>query len=158
LEKNPEVKEYLGLRDIKLDNSKLIVMRDAKLIDKIYYHYLYKIKEEETNGIYVYLGTYRYSDYCDIVHSSSDERVDDDSPCANYRLYQDIEQYYGVEIPISKSKEFEDTHTIINPKTQWKQRVYYDIQREFFTTAVKTSQESAKKRILRKYPKLNRKV
>lgn len=156
LKKDPNVREYIQLTSLIGDDIKEIKISDVDIIYSFCRRHLSEIKENEANGIYVYLGTYQYSSEIDIIHGSRDIRVDYDSPYANYRIYWDIEQFAAENIPISQCKQFENEHTIINPKSYFKEKEYYKIQKEFFNKAVKSNQESAKKLILRKYDKLNK--
>ena len=153
LMKDESVKEFLDLTciDYKVGNTKKMVTDD--IIASIYSSYVYRIRENETNGLYVYLGTYRYNDEMDIVHGSNDYRVSYDSPNADYRLYQNIEQWGCEQVLIKKCEEFEKTHTIINPKIAFSNKAFYEIQSDFFVRAIKDNQKSAKKMILRKYSK-----
>lgn len=154
--KEPSVKEYIQLMSSIEDDLKQINLSDSDIITSFYHRYLSKIKEEDTNGIYVYLGTYEYNHEVDIVHGSNDFRVNYNSPQANYRIYKNIEYPYGESIPIQKCEEFEKNHIIIRPKSYFKDKEYYEIQKEFFIKAVKTNQESAKKMILKKYGNVNK--
>lgn len=153
LQKDAKVKEYMQLTDFSYDDLKLIKVTDSEIIDSFYRRHLYKIKENETNGLYVYLGTYQNSHEIDIVHGGNDIRVNYDSKKADYRIYQDIEQSFSEIIHISKCEQFEKDHTIINPKMYLGKNTFYDIQKEFFVRAVKVNQESAKKLVLKKYNK-----
>lgn len=156
LKKDLNVKEYIELVNIVGKDLKQIKYSENEIILSLYYRYLHKIKEEDTNGIYVYLGTYEYNHEVDIVHGSNDFRVNYNSPQANYRIYKNIEYPYGESIPIQKCEEFEKNHIIIKPKSYFKDKEYYEIQREFFIKAVKTNQETAKKMILKKYGNVNK--
>lgn len=153
LQKDSYVKEYIKLTGLKADDLKLIRSSDKEIIESFYYGYLHKIKEDDTNGIFVYLGTYAYSSEIDIVHGSSDIRVNYDSHSANYRLYQDIEYSFSRQVLISECEQFEREHTILNPTVYFSNRTYYAIQRDFFVRAIKTDQKSAKKTVFRKYSK-----
>lgn len=156
LKKDSNVKEYIQLMSEIDDNLKQIKITDKEIIKSIYNHYLHKIKENETNGIYVYIGTYEYSHEKDIIHGSKDFKVDYNSPSADYRVYWNIEQSFPESISIKMCEQFEKTHIIINPNSYFKEQEYYEIQQDFFIESVKVDQESAKKMILRKYNKLNK--
>lgn len=153
LMKEKEVKEFLALIDLtyQVGSTKKMVTDD--IIASMYYKYLYQIKDEDTNEIYVYMGTYKYSEEMDIVHGSRDIRVQYDSIDADYRVYRNIEKSSSEQILINRCKEFEKTHTIINPKIVCYDKTFYEIQKDFFIRAVKVNQESAKKLVLRKYSK-----
>lgn len=151
LEKDSKVEEYLRLRGIKVSEQKETLEIDEDVITgNLYSCYLYSIKDEDTNKIFVYLGTYKSSLEKDIIHSN-DIRVSYDDAKAEYRIYQDIESTSSVIIPIKDSIEFERTHKIIYPKGYRTYGEYYKIQKEFFQTAVRENQEEACKLILRKY-------
>lgn len=153
LQKNPDVIEYLKLINLLDGDLKEIKSSDKEIITSFYHHYLSKIEKEDTNNIYVYLGTYKNNDEIDVVHGSTDFRVNYNSKDANYRIYKNIEYPYVQSIPISMCDEFEKNHIVIKPKSYFKEREYYEIQKDFFTHAIKTNQESAKKMILKKYNK-----
>ena len=151
--KEPSVIEYLKLINLIDGDLKQINLSDSDIITSFYHTYLYKIQKDETNNIYVYLGTYKNNDEIDIVHGSNDFKVNYNSSDANYRIYKNIEYPYVQSIPISMCDEFEKNHIVIKPKSYFKEREYYEIQKDFFTYAIKTNQESAKKMILKKYNK-----
>lgn len=153
LEKNRYVREYLSLVGLSNTKQKFITDTDDEIISQIYDKYIHRIDERDTNGIYIYLGTFRYSSTADIV-SLGDDRVSYDDDRADYRLYQDLEQFTSIVVNIKDCKAFEENNTIINPNGYFKSREYYKIQKEFFITAVKKGQETARKRILKKYPEL----
>ena len=153
LEKNRYVKEYISLVGLPKNKQKFITDTDDEIISQIYGRYIHRIDERDTNGIYVYLGTFRYSSATDVV-SLGDDRVSYDDDRADYRLYQDLEQFASMVVNITDCKAFEENNTIINPNGYFKSREYYKIQKEFFITAVKKGQETARKRILKKYPQL----
>lgn len=154
LEQDPRVKEYLKLIEMNPSSLKLIDCSDEEIINSIYRKYLPEIKENETNGIFVYIGTYRYSHELDLIHGSTDDRVDYNDPKANYRIYFDIEQLFSNTISITDCEQFEKEHIVIYPQTYLKEKEYYKIQKQFFIKAVLTNQESAKKLILGKYSKI----
>lgn len=156
LENDPNVKEYLKLMELKRSSLKQIELTDEKIISSFYRKYLSEINENETNGIYVYIGTYSYSHEVDVVHGSSDEKVDYNDPKADYRVYFDIEQLFSKSILISECEQFEKQYIIINPKTCLKEKEYYEIQKKFFVKAVMTNQDAAKKLVLGKYPRMNK--
>ena len=128
--------EICGMLDISIVNQ-----TDKQLIDSVYNQYLYQM--EETNQIFVYLGTYRHSVERDIEHGSNDYLVDKNDVNADYRMYQDIELKYPVCIPIKLCEEFECTHQVIFAKGYLKERIFYHLQSEFFHNAIKYGQEQA---------------
>ncbi len=153
LQKDPNVIEYLKLINLVNNDLKQIKTSDKEIILTYYHHYLHKIQKEDTNDIYVYLGTYKNNEEVDIIHGSSDFRVNYNSSEADYRIYKNIEYPYGERIAINMCDEFEKNHIVLKPKSYFKEREYYEIQKDFFAHAIKTNQESAKKMILKKYNK-----
>lgn len=151
LENDVNVQEFLKLTNLVYESLPLKRVSSESLIESIFYKHLHEIDEKDSNGIYVYLGTYKYTDEIDIVHSPYDISVPYDSTVADYRVYQNIEEWSSKQIPISKCEQFEKEHTILNPKVPITSKGLYDIQKDFFIRAIKVSQESAKKMVLRKY-------
>ena len=113
LEQNELVKEYLQLlsQTESYDYERIVDLSKEKMYDRAFRNHLTSIKE--TNGIYVYLGSFIYSIECDIEHGANDYRVKRNDPNANYWLYQDIERYDSIEIPIKKYEDFEKNHQVI---------------------------------------------
>lgn len=155
LQKDVNVQEFLELVNLEYESLPLKRVSRESLIESIFYQHLHEIDEKDTNGIYVYLGTYKYTDEIDIVHLPHDLRVSYDSPVADYRVYQNIEEWSSKQIPILKCEQFEKEHTILNPKVHITSKGFYEIQKDFFIRAIKMNQESAKKMVLRKYRRHN---
>ena len=151
LENDVNVQEFLKLTNLEYESLPLKRVSRENLIESIFYQHLHEIDEKDSNGIYVYLGTYKYTDEIDIVHSPHDISVHYDSPVADYRVYLNIEEWYSKQIPILRCEQFEKERTILNPKVPITSKGFYDIQKDFFIRAIKVNQESAKKMVLRKY-------
>lgn len=147
----PEVKEYIQLSDQVKSNEKQVELSVEDMIFKIYNRYLCMIREDETNNIYVYLGTYQYNYDIGVVHSSKDIRVEYNSTNACYREFQDIEQISSISVPIDECEEFEKKHTIIYPKSYLTLKKFYEIQKDFVMALINGNQKSAKAYILTKY-------
>ena len=139
-EKN--IKEFLDLTGLKYEVGSTKRKATNDIIESLYYRYLYQIGDDETNGLYVYMGTYRYTDEIDIVHGSYDIRVN-----ADYRLYRNIEKTSSEQVLIRYCNGFENANIIINPKVAFNEKMFYEIQKEFFIRAIKDSQESAKRMV-----------
>lgn len=150
LEQNEIVKEYLNLTEQinTVDYSQIIAQNKDDLLESAFRKHSNLIKE--TNGIYVCLGTFMMDNICDIEHGPSDYRVRRNDPKAEYRVYQDLENYNTKQIPIKQCEEFENTHTVIIPKTILTEKYYYELQREFLKNAVKYGQEKACQKVLKK--------
>ncbi len=102
-----------------------------------------EIKEEDTNGIYVYFATYREKNnfYED---GPEDIKVPFNDKNATYSLYRNLEIDKEVLISIDEREEFERTVDIVTGD-------YRSLQKEFITTAVKKGQEEAAKQIVKRY-------
>lgn len=152
LENDESVKEYTKLRGIDtLADFKESTIDDKTIASEIYYRYIHRIDKKDTNGIFVYLGTYRESYESDIVHCNGDIKVGYNNPDAEYRLYQDLEQNSVITVPIKDCEEFEKNYIVIFPKGYNLCKRYYEIQKEFFTEAITNSEEEACKLLLRRY-------
>lgn len=146
---NPDIYSFSSGDDkkipIRIKNN--FIKRDEEIISKIYPRYLDMINENETNGIYLYRGTY---DYDFDSEDRSDFPIGYYSETAEYRAYEDIEYNNLKFVSIEECKKFESENTIIYSKDN-----YYKIQRDFFVEAVKFGQDSAKKLVLKKYNNKN---
>ena len=151
LEKSEVVKKYLNLLDL-LD--KKTTGRNAN-IDKITDEEIINIALRETKitpdeEIYVYLGTYKYNNELDIVHSLSDIPISRTNKYADYVLYQNLESKYydSFKVPYKSAEEFENTHKVIIPKNVVSRKKYfYKLQLEYFETMILESPEEAKQKI-----------
>ena len=153
LEETEEIKRYLNLLDLLEEkatgrNTGIENYTNKKIVDIA----LYNTKITPDDEIYVYLGTYIYSDEIDIVHGSNDIPVSRTNHNADYVLYQNIEtkNYETVQIPYVKANEFESTHKIIIPQNVAnRQRYFYNLQYEYFETMIFESPEKAKEKIIK---------
>ena len=141
-----EIKKMFGLpytRDMELPRK-----TEKGIILSTYDKYAVNINEEDTNGIYVYIGSYRPSDftYEEIEDGAPFEVLTDyDDPRATDSRYYNLEGIWCKTIKIDECDEFERTHTVIFVDD------FYELQNEFIMTAVKESQEQAVSKILKKY-------
>ena len=156
LEKTDAVKRYLLLTE-QLNNNKNYLYShieskdDMSLISSC----IGKVKIKETNGIFVYVGTYMVNHEIDIVHGSTDFRVNYCDQNADYSQYKNIESSssdsnYIINVPVSKRSRFEQEHTVVFPKSYFKDKEFYEMQNEFFKDAIKYGQEEAVQRVLAK--------
>lgn len=151
LEQNETVKKYLDLLDL-YDES---LSGRKKNFNKKTDDDLLKIVINNNDitpreDIYVYIGTYKYSDEIDIVHGPSDIPVSRNAKDANYVIYYNLESKYydSVEIPYKKYLEFESKHTIIIPENIVSRKKYfYDLQKQYFDLLINESEEKANEMI-----------
>ena len=141
-----EIKKYLGLPYTR--NMELPRKSEKGIIMATYDRYVAYIDEKDTNEIYVYIGTYRPSDFtCEEIEDGApfEIEVDRNDPTATSRRYSKLEGVWGYSFNIEDSEEFERTHTVIFVDD------FYQLQSEFIMTAVKESQEKAVSKVLKKY-------
>ena len=149
LEKEPLVIEYLSI--LENMDDKILSFTENQMLDNVVYKELRNI--EETNGIYVYLGTYSYSNEIDIVHGSHDNRVNYNDEKADYRVYRDLESRYGFELKIVECEKFERENNVIFPKRYLTEQYFCELQLEFFRDCIEDGQEKAVSRVMRKVKK-----
>jgi len=151
LEKDEKIKKYIDLKNRleQFNYEKIINESDEEILSRTFWAYQYAINE--TNEIYLYIGTFKLDSHCDIEHGPGDIRLKRNDPRAEFRQYRNIEDGYSEEIPINKCEEFEKTHTIIFPEIEdMADKYFYEIQKEYIKIAVAEGQEVACKKILTK--------
>ena len=146
------VESYLTIMGLTKKDIVPIDLDDKEIILEIILKNLYKIKEEDTNNIFVYIGTYKFSNKIFKNHISKDIEVDYNDPSADYRIYWNIESKSPIMIHISRCSIFENAYTVFDSKNI----TFNDIQKDFFYKAITENQEEAKKYILTKYKRLNK--
>lgn len=157
LKKDEKVQEYLKLvSHYGKDDIEAHQFDEKDTIDTIYYYAMRKIHKESTNGIYVYLGTYRYIDLSE-YDDYFDELVRREDKRAYKREYLNLEQRETISIPIEECDDFESENIILYLSDD---EEYYKndakdnakrIQMEFATIAIKESQERAVKQMIKRY-------
>ena len=121
------------LKQLKKEYKKSKFSDIDQKVGMLIYEHLMSIKEDETNKIFVYCGATTQSS---IIYN----------PDAANLLYWDIEQPYMISVLSEDYSKFEEENTIIYGN-------HYDIMLEFFKEAIKSDQEKAKKKIIKKYKK-----
>lgn len=158
LKQDKNVSEYIELSQTLCGiNYETVINRtDDTLLYYAFCRYNNKIKESKE--IYVCLGTYKYSGETDIIHGGTDDKVSDDDPNANYKKYCNLETEDTIHIPIRKGnlslvEQFENTHTIIFPKTKYPKKYFNELQQEYLKEIITTNEEQAYKKILERTQK-----
>ena len=146
------VESYLTIMGLTKKDILPIDLDDKEIILEIILKNLYKIKEEDTNNIFVYIGTYKFSNKLSKKHITKNIEVDYNDPGADYRIYWNIESKNPIKIHISRCSIFENAYTVFDSKNI----AFNDIQAYFFYKAITKNQEEAKKYILTKYKRLNK--
>ena len=155
LEQNPTVKKYLELVNLYEKNTTGRMYEfDKKTDDDLLYSSLCSVRINETNNIYVYMGTFQKNYECDIEHGSTDYRVNKYDPDVDYRIYRNLElmsyqDAYEIEVQIEDCEKFEQEHIVIYPQnTSLCDQYYLKLKDEFFETSVYESQEKALEKVL----------
>lgn len=103
---HPVVKKYLELLALYKKNTTGVMYEfDKKTDDDLLHSAITSLIINDTNNIYVYMGTYQKNHECDIEHGPSDYRVNDDDPHSDYRIYRNLELMAYQE----------ESHSIIGP-------------------------------------------
>ena len=146
--KHENIKKALGLP--YTENLGMPIKDETDVILELYKKYKIEINENDTNNIYVYVGTFRY--LCPTIDQIEagyplDEEVDRNDPRGEFRIYRNLEGIWSYKFNIEKSLEFEENHTVLFPDR------YSDVEKDFVLTAVKEGQEKAVNLVLEKYKK-----
>ena len=152
LEKLPVIQEYLeSTREYKQIRSKdctndgLENQPNSYFVRTAFSH----LDITPRNDYFVYMGTYRHTPEVDIEHGANDIEVSRNDKSADYVIYYNLEARThsidsSVIIPYSEADKFESTHKIIFLKnTLFKEKYFYDLQDEYYETAILESQEEA---------------
>ena len=138
LRTNPYVKRYLQLVQYdSVANRQFASKSEDGLLDDLFSHYFNRI--DETNNIYFCLGYFMINEDMDEVSVSS---------CENdeiYKKYVDLEdESKVVRVSLKDVANFESKYSIIYSKfNNLYQSDYYELQKMFFLTSVKDTQENA---------------
>lgn len=145
LRTNPYVRRYLQL--VQYDSSanrEFASKSEEGLLNDLFLHYSNRISE--TNNIYFCLGYFMLDDKLNEVSVSS---VEDGEV---YKKYIDLEDETKiVRVPLVDVDSFESSFSIIHSKfNNLYDSEYYELQKIFFMTSVKDTQESAISLVLSK--------
>ena len=147
-EDSDEVKEYCCLRDTLASKDLIAILKltDDEIIDIIYPKVMNKIIE--TSDIYVYLGTRISREDLNVIHDKELEEKFKFNPNLK-RFYMDLESFEIVEVPISKSEEFEKYNKIIFTNNIFPLKRYFDIQKIYLKMLLNEGSEYAKEEIVK---------
>ena len=138
-------KEYKQIRSKDYTNDGLENQPNSYFVRNAFSH----LDITPRNDYFVYMGTYRHATEVDIEHGANDIEVSRNDKSADYVIYYNLEARThsidsSVIIPYSEADKFESTHKIIFPKnTLIKEKYFYDLQDEYYETAILESQEDA---------------
>lgn len=138
-------KEYKQIRSKDYTNDGLENQPNSYFVRNAFSH----LDITPRNDYFVYMGTYRHTTEVDIEHGANDIEVSRNDKSADYVIYYNLEARThsidsSVIIPYSEADKFESTHKIIFPKnTLFKEKYFYDLQDEYYETAILGSQEEA---------------
>lgn len=158
LEKTKLVQEYLNLIDSEINAEEEVDMSIDKIIDEVCYRYSYQIKDDETNHIYIYMGTYKPSYEVDIVHGVPDISVEYNDPSAVYSEFKNIENGNEECIRIIDREKFIANNIVLDVSNYYpcSLKKFYELQKLFFINAVKYNEEIAVKKLVKTTTKFKR--
>ena len=124
---------------------------DQEHISKLINEYIEEISEKDSYNIYMYMGSFRVGKNGKLFFE------DRNSTTYDYRLYRNLEQNHDKKVKRENVEFFEKTNTVLIPEDYSKnysyEEEYANKQREFILLSLKTSQENAKKSMIRSYKK-----
>lgn len=143
LKRNPAVREYLGLINVK----DLKILSNDEILENIIQETL--VSNDNLSNIYVFMGAYSNNNGLNTVEYASEE--------VDYFLYCNIENDHEYKkILPSNKEEFESTRMIINFKDSgfdWQK--FYKIQQYYFNELINgNDEEEILERIKTKYKNL----
>ena len=109
---------------------------------------------DETNNIYVYMGTFKKMECSDNYLSMFCETYYDDST-ADYRIYRNLELpsthlKREINVALKDCGNFEKENIVVYSSDKNLMKNFYNLQAEFLLTAINESQEKAVERVLAK--------
>ena len=154
LEKNTLVQQYIRLNGLINMNSDFLYNLDSNSFDKVILDDLIsKNKDDFTNNIFIFLGTYKETTYRGLEYNNKlYNTVRRNDPNGLFNTYVDIEHDLKDEIivPLNKTDNFETTHTcIVNDFSNPTSARYIDEYKKI--QAIYNNQQYAKRLILSKY-------
>ena len=141
-----KLKKSLGLPyNENILNMYIPEKTEESIILSTYKKYIGEIDEKDTNGIYVYICTKKYTNY-------TSEQIDNgypiavetsiNDPEADYKCYYNLEGCLSYKVNIDDCEEFERKNIVIYGD-------FYKLEQDFIITAVKEGQERAIKKIIK---------
>ena len=102
-----------------------------------------KIKEENSNRLLVYVGSYKVDKY---VSKAVEVLTYDNDPKAKYKRYIDVETGHQYNVNMDTIQEFEETHNIVYREVVMNNIMLYyqnyqDVQQEFFEGVLSEPQD-----------------
>jgi len=127
------------LEILKKEYKEIKNKSEKQKVSMLIFKHMYEIREDETNKVFVYCGADTKTGFYQHI-------VDKNDPDAENILYWDIEQPYMINVYKKECEEFENNNKIVYGD-------HTDIMLNFFNEAIKTNQDAAVKKIVKKYGK-----
>lgn len=144
-------KEILEQIRRELEVLKLNGRYSKEEILNVFKKYLNNISDEETNHIYMYMGSFKEGKNGKQIFEEKDSSEKD------FSCYKNIEMFRETKIRREFSEEFEQNNTILVPEEYSKdysyEEEYLKKQREFIEKSLQTSQLEAKNYLVKTYSK-----
>lgn len=150
-----KVKEFVKLMNIGYIDTSLDELKTLRYI-------LREMHISPTNNIYVCILTGKY-DYSEDVYNVNQAKVDTDfnDPQREFRYYKNIEdgtivtKIFNSEYDTCTPSFFENKNVVLNPTNSCiNQNDYQVVREEFILNSMKYGQETSKKLLLEKYPRI----
>ena len=146
LEKDEKVKEYSELLKSIIGIPRTINLTQKDIYELAFRQHASDILPDDSNGIYVCMGTFAYDVATNFYYKVLDGNVE-----PLYKKYQDIELGNVLLIELSKTEEFESSNIVINKDDVDAVNLYGEVQWEFIQEAINSDQDSAIKLVHKKY-------
>lgn len=150
LERDPKVIEYIKLIGlIKPNDANIFKIIEHMSNKKVLSMAISRVNIENSNNIYICLGTYETAYDLDFDLCKQEFIVDYDSKNAEYSRFVELETSKVVDVPIEKRNQFEEENIILLPPENMNSVEFYTITKEkFFDDALTYGNDIALKRIL----------
>ena len=145
LEEDPKVREYSLLIHSINGNPRMISLNEGDILQLAFRQYVNEINLDDTNGVYVYMGTY--------VNENEHEKRVREATEDSYRKYWNIELGTYTHVSLADYEKFEEEHIVISVDCINEFELYRNIQNDFLKESINSNQEEAVKLVLSKYGK-----
>lgn len=144
LKNNILVKQYIELqKDIKKHSS--LILSEDEILDSTL-SYFDEVSLDDENNIFVYLGSYVYDDYTDLLQVGRD----DEDVVPAYNIYGNLETKETLVLDYEDCEEFERENNILVIYDFPGTNLLYDVRNEYFKDAFENGQKEAASRLLRR--------
>ena len=148
LENSPTIAQFLDLQK-QIAMYENDIHSDEYILEKLINCYADTINGKDTNGIFVYLGSFVYDMHNNEIQLDRNEK----HLVPDYNLYGNIESADFVSIDYKDYKDFEEKNTILVTSNFPNIITFYEIRNEFFKNSIYESEEKAISKVLKRNTK-----